>query len=613
MDFEFNAYGGLDGGLYYPWDKDDQIAQKILEIEKLDRYRAPFIAEMGGIQTDGQRTLLTTEQCLLNRNRNAHLGKDEMTRRLSDYLGAEQVIWLPRGCKFDETDGHIDDLACFVRPGVVVMQWTDDRDDPQWEIYQEAYDILRSTRDARGRALEVHKLPQPRVLTWTAEEAAGLDQVDGTHLREEGTRICASYINYYAGNSAIVLPLFGDAHDQAAGAVLAELFPRHRIVGIENSREILLGAATSPASPCRNTPPAGLARSLRCNCAHWRSPWAWPWAPARQAASEPPRVNLYIWSEYLAPDTLSRFEARTGIKVVADHFDSLETVETKLLTGRSGYDLVLTAGQHLQRAIASGALQPLDKARLPHFQGLDPEFTAHMASFDPGNRYAGLYVWGTTGFGYQEEAIRARMADAPTDSWAMLMDPAVVARFADCGVSLLNDPNGCSPPPSATWGWTSTARASTTSSSPRRTWRRSARRSATSTTTATSTTWPTATPAWRCPGTATWPSPPPRPSRRRSRSSCATASPGGHADLVRRHGHPQGRTAPGRRPGADGPPDDPETIGAITNSIHYANAVPAAAPSVDPAILADPAPTRRRRCAPRSTPRTTTPRPSIVR
>ncbi|EQM68208.1 extracellular solute-binding protein [Pseudomonas solani] len=160
-----------------------------------------------------------------------------------------------------------------------------------------------------------------------------------------------------------------------------------------------------------------------------------------QAASEPPKVNLYIWSEYLAPDTLSRFEARTGIKVVADHFDSLETVETKLLTGRSGYDLVLTAGQHLQRAIASGALQPLDKARLPHFQGLDPEFTAHMASFDPGNRYAGLYVWGTTGFGYQEEAIRTRMADAPTDSWAMLMDPAVVARFADCGVSFLNDPN----------------------------------------------------------------------------------------------------------------------------------------------------------------------------
>jgi len=93
------------------------------------------------------------------------------------------------------------------------------------------------------------------------------------------------------------------------------------------------------------------------------------------AAEAPKQVNLFIWGEYLAPDTLSSFEQKTGIKVVVDHFDSLETVETKLLTGRSGYDLVLTAGQHLQRAIKSGALQPLDKTALPHFAGLDREFT----------------------------------------------------------------------------------------------------------------------------------------------------------------------------------------------------------------------------------------------
>ncbi|WP_137972283.1 extracellular solute-binding protein [Pseudomonas sp. F(2018)] len=160
-----------------------------------------------------------------------------------------------------------------------------------------------------------------------------------------------------------------------------------------------------------------------------------------QAAEPAKQVNLYIWNEYLAPDTLASFEQKTGIKVVVDHFDSLETVETKLLTGRSGYDLVLTAGQHLQRAISSDALQPLDKTALPHFTGLAPEFTTHMAAFDPGNRYAGLYVWGTTGFGYQQEAIAKRLANAPTDSWAMLLDPAVVAKFADCGVSFLNDPN----------------------------------------------------------------------------------------------------------------------------------------------------------------------------
>jgi spermidine/putrescine-binding protein len=159
------------------------------------------------------------------------------------------------------------------------------------------------------------------------------------------------------------------------------------------------------------------------------------------ADTEKPVVNLYIWGEYLAPDTLSNFEKQTGIHVVADHFDSLETVETKLLTGRSGYDLVLTAGQHLSRAIQSGAIQPLDHQQLPHFSGVGEEFRQHMAVFDPGNRYAGIYAWGTTGVGAQEEAVNKRLPDAPRDSWAMLFDPAVVSKFADCGVSLLNDPN----------------------------------------------------------------------------------------------------------------------------------------------------------------------------
>ncbi|WP_249674202.1 extracellular solute-binding protein [Pseudomonas abieticivorans] len=162
---------------------------------------------------------------------------------------------------------------------------------------------------------------------------------------------------------------------------------------------------------------------------------------ASATAADTPTVNLYIWGEYLAPDTLKRFEAETGIRVVEDHFDSLETMETKLLTGRSGYDLVLSAGQHLSRAIEAGAIQPLDKAALPHFAGIGEEFRQHMAVFDPGNRYAGIYGWGTTGVGYQQEAVTKRLPAAPLDSWAMLFDPAVVSKFADCGVSLLNDPN----------------------------------------------------------------------------------------------------------------------------------------------------------------------------
>ncbi|MBF8730539.1 extracellular solute-binding protein [Pseudomonas guariconensis] len=162
---------------------------------------------------------------------------------------------------------------------------------------------------------------------------------------------------------------------------------------------------------------------------------------ALAADAQQPTVNLYIWGEYLAPDTLTNFEKQTGIRVVADHFDSLETAETKLLTGGSGYDVVLSAGQHLSRAIASGALQPLDKGKLPHLAGIGEEFRQHMAVFDPGNRYAGTYAWGTTGVGYQQQAVTARLKGAPRDSWAMLLDPLVVAKFADCGVSFLNDPN----------------------------------------------------------------------------------------------------------------------------------------------------------------------------
>ncbi|WAB99903.1 extracellular solute-binding protein [Pseudomonas putida] len=178
--------------------------------------------------------------------------------------------------------------------------------------------------------------------------------------------------------------------------------------------------------------PTLLAAALALGCAV---------SAAQAADAEQPTVNLYIWGEYLAPDTLTNFEKETGIRVVADHFDSLETAETKLLTGGSGYDVVLSAGQHLSRAIASGALQPLDKAQLPHLAGIGEEFRQHMAMYDPGNRYAGTYAWGTTGVGYQQQAVTARMADAPVGSWAMLFDPHVVAKFADCGVSLLNDPN----------------------------------------------------------------------------------------------------------------------------------------------------------------------------
>ena len=240
IDWAFNAWGGLDKMMYFPWDKDELVAAKMLEIETRDRYKAPLVMEGGSIHVDGQGTLLTTEQCLLHPNRNPQLSRPAIEGHLAEYLNIEKIIWLPRGVYEDETDGHVDNLCCFVRPGVVALTWTNDRADPQYDRSAEAYDALKSAKDARGRPLEVHKIHQPDPMTMTPEEADGLDVVDSAFLRPAGERLAGSYINFYIANGGIILPQFNDRHDEAARRQVAELFPQHEVVGIY-SREILLG------------------------------------------------------------------------------------------------------------------------------------------------------------------------------------------------------------------------------------------------------------------------------------------------------------------------------------------------------------------------------------
>jgi agmatine deiminase len=240
VDWIFNAWGGLDGGLYFPWDKDDAVAQKVLEIEGRDRYRAPFVLEGGAIHVDGQGTLLTTEECLLNRNRNPHLTRDDIERLLARYLGIETVVWLGRGVHLDETDGHVDNLCAFTRPGEIVLTWTDDRRDPQYEISRDAYDRLMQARDARGRRFKVHKIVQPGPLQMTKAEAEGVDAAEGTQPRQAGARLAASYVNFYIGTRRVVVPLLDAKRDGAALRKLKTLFPRREVVGVPG-REILLG------------------------------------------------------------------------------------------------------------------------------------------------------------------------------------------------------------------------------------------------------------------------------------------------------------------------------------------------------------------------------------
>jgi agmatine deiminase len=240
VDWHFNAWGGLEGGLYFPWDKDDRVAGKVLEIEGADRYRAPIVLEGGSIHVDGEGTVMATEECLLNRNRNPSLSRGQIEQALFDHLGAERMVWLGQGVYNDETDGHVDNLACFAAPGVVLLTWTDDEADPQHAISLDARRRLEAAVDAHGRALEVVLLPSPGPVRITAEEAAGVDAVAGTLPRRAGDRLAASYVNFYLGNGRVVFPLLDERYDEEAAEILGACFPEREVVGVA-AREILLG------------------------------------------------------------------------------------------------------------------------------------------------------------------------------------------------------------------------------------------------------------------------------------------------------------------------------------------------------------------------------------
>lgn len=241
VDWKFNSWGGLVDGLYFPWDQDDKVAQKMCELEGFDSYRLDdFVLEGGSIHVDGEGTLMVTEECLLSEGRNPHMTKEEIEKKLCDYLGCEKVLWIKEGIYNDETNGHVDNMCNFVRPGVVALAWTDDENDPQYARSKAAYDYLTNETDAKGRKLEVHKILTPKPILITKSESLGVDAIDGTLPRQEGDRLAASYVNYYTGNGFVAVPVFNDPHDQLAIQKLQELYP-DRVIEPIYAREILLG------------------------------------------------------------------------------------------------------------------------------------------------------------------------------------------------------------------------------------------------------------------------------------------------------------------------------------------------------------------------------------
>ena len=245
VNWSFNAWGGSVDGLYASWALDDAFAKAFSAKFGYACYdAAPFVLEGGSIHSDGEGTLLVTETCLLSAGRNPALARGEIEEQLRIYLGIEKVLWLPRGIYQDETNEHVDNVCAFLRPGEVVLAWTDDETDPQYPLSLACLRYLESQTDARGRRIKVHKLPIPDVpVCVTKEDLEGYAFEDGEDTREEGERLAASYVNFYFSNGAVVMPAFGGENiksDQRAAEIMEKLCPERKVIAVD-ARNILTG------------------------------------------------------------------------------------------------------------------------------------------------------------------------------------------------------------------------------------------------------------------------------------------------------------------------------------------------------------------------------------
>ncbi len=273
VHWHFNAYGGMVDGLYFPWDKDEQIALKMCELSEVVRYRPDdMILEGGSITVDGEGTVVVTDQCLLSSGRTCSAvleDEDEdniwpsygrkfepwteelrayMTEHLKQYLGVEKVIWVKEGIDPSETNGHIDDVATFIAPGVMACIWSDDPDYPFYRQCHEAYETLSNATDAKGRKLKVYKLPMP--VNPVYMDQASCDSIDideNAEPRVADEPLIASYMNYLVTNGGIITPQYGDENDDLAVETLQKIYDEtwgegaFKVVGVKTTEQVVFG------------------------------------------------------------------------------------------------------------------------------------------------------------------------------------------------------------------------------------------------------------------------------------------------------------------------------------------------------------------------------------
>lgn len=219
VDWRFNGWGKV----YEVYGQDAQLASRMAERLEIRCFEAPIVLEGGAIHVDGDGTAMATEQCLLDPNRNPGVSRDEMDRYLQDYLGVDRVIWLEQGYEDDETAGHIDEIACFAAPGVVLACATDDEGDPNYPVFQANLQRLRTATDAKGRALDIVELPTPR-----------------RRGQPDGRRMTLSYANCYIANGGVIIPDFEDDQDDRAFRIIREVFSDRQVVQVP-AHDIVVG------------------------------------------------------------------------------------------------------------------------------------------------------------------------------------------------------------------------------------------------------------------------------------------------------------------------------------------------------------------------------------
>ncbi len=218
IDWGYNAWGGK----YPPFDLDDAVPQHVARYRNLPLFSPGIVMEGGSIEVNGRGTLLTTEACLLNPNRNPQLNKQQIETYLKEYLGVQQILWLGDGITGDDTDGHVDDLSRFVDPQTIVTVVEEDPADENYRILQENLKLLRTFRDLDGNPFRIVELPMPGV------------------IQHEEQRLPASYANFYIANGIVLLPTYRSPNDRRATDILQGVFPKHRVIPVD-STELIWG------------------------------------------------------------------------------------------------------------------------------------------------------------------------------------------------------------------------------------------------------------------------------------------------------------------------------------------------------------------------------------